>query len=92
MLGIGGPAVFAAGVGNPPAPGLLARVQERVQDSRTNLAYSKPREARAHPPWPPIWHRAAAYPIGFFGLRRLKMPIFPDFVAFFLVSVFQRLF
>ena len=27
-----GPAVFAAGVGNPPAPGLLARVQGRVQD------------------------------------------------------------
>ena len=27
-----GPAVIAAGVGNPPAPGLLARVQERVQN------------------------------------------------------------
>ena len=31
-----GPAVFAAGVGNPPAPSLPG-VQERVQDSRTEF-------------------------------------------------------
>ena len=31
-----GPAVFAAGVGNPPAPSLPG-VQERVQDSRTDF-------------------------------------------------------
>ena len=77
-----GPAVIAAGAGNPPAP---QGCQGVFKTNDRNLAKFGLRLAHAHPPNP-------APPVGFFGLRRLKMPIFADFVAFFLASVFRCLF
>ena len=86
-----GPAVIAAGVGNPPAPALQG-CQGVFRTEGQKLAKFGLRLAHAYPPRLPISPRFGAYPVGFFGLRRPKMAILPNFVAFFLASVFRCFF
>ena len=72
-----GPAVIAAGVGNPPAPACVQGCHGRVQDHRQHLAYIWPLD------WPTRIRRTSASPASSVGLFEPRRPMMPTFAYFF---------